>query len=144
MISGLFDSGAMPVLERLVQFTGTRHQLIAHNVANLSTPNFQPTDLSVDSFQAALREAIDQRRQQAGGPTGPLQMRDTRELRFAANGIQPRPQRVARNILFHDRNNRSLEQTMKDLAENAMTHQVAMNLMKNQFSVLETAIRLRV
>ena len=58
MITRLTDSGAMPTLERLLQFTSARHQVLADNIANLSTPYYKPRDLSVESFQAALRQVF--------------------------------------------------------------------------------------
>ena len=72
MIAGMFDNGAMPVLERVVQFTQARHRVLTDNIANLSTPYFKPRELSPESFQATLRDAIDQRRTRANPIAGPL------------------------------------------------------------------------
>ena len=144
MITGLFDNGAIPALERLVQFTGQRHKLLVHNIANLSTPYFQQRDLSVDSFREALAKAIDDRRSRTGGPNGPLAMRDTRELRFGTGYTQTRSRPIAPNVMFHDRNNRSLEHLMQGLAENTMTHRAALDILKNEMDILNIAIRERV
>lgn len=144
MIGGMFDSGSMPVLERLVQFTGQRHKLLTHNIANLSTPNFRPRGLDPASFQDALADAIDTRRDRGGTFRGPLELRDTADLRFTADGIEVRQTPRDENLLFHDRNNRSLERMMQDLAENALTHNAALEMLRNQFGVMETAIRERV
>ncbi len=143
MIEGLFTSGSMPVLERVVQFTTVRHGLISHNIANVSTPNYRPSDVSLESFQQTLREAIDARRQQTGGPNGDLNVRDTRQLEFAENSTELRGDALNRNLLFHDRNNRSLEHLMKDLATNTITHNAALQMLGNQFDMLESAIRER-
>jgi len=129
MIEGLFTSGSMPALEKLVDFTGRRHRHLANNIANLSTPGYQPTDLSVDDFQAKLGKAIDARRTRNGGPRGELDMKSLE------------PTNLHDNIMFHDRNNRSLEHTMQALAENTMAHNAALDLMRNQFSMLESTIR---
>ena len=48
MIDGVTNAGAIPALERLMQFAGGRHRLIVHNIANLDTPGFQPRDVSVE------------------------------------------------------------------------------------------------
>ena len=144
MIQGLFNSGAMPVLERLVQYTGSRHQLILHNIANLSTPNFRPQDVDPAEFQKTLAQAIDQRRQGVSQTIGPLEMRQTRHIRFAEASTQLRPDDSRQNILFHDRNNRSLEHLMKDLNRNTSAHNAALQMLKNQFDMLEKAIRERV
>lgn len=144
MITGLFDNGSMPVLERLVQFTSARHQQLVHNIANVSTPNFQQYDLSVDSFRGALSKAIDERQNRTGGPSGPLTMRDTRDLRFGPRSLDARPQPTAPNVMFHDRNNRSLEHMMQSLAENTMTNRIAIDLLRSEMDLLNVAIRERV
>lgn len=141
MIEGLFTSGSMPVLERVVQFTSLRHQFITHNIANASTPNYRPSDVSVESFQDAMREAIDDRRQRTGGPNGELPIGDTGQLRFGDRSIELNGDELNRNILFHDRNNRSLEHLMKDLATNTITHNAALQMLGNQFDMMQSAIR---
>ena len=143
LIEGLFNSGSIGVLERTVQFTHQRHQVIVDSIANLSTPNYQPADLDVKAFREALSEAVENRRKNSGGPNGELQIKDTSQLQFAPDRIEVR--RIARNenILFHDRNNRSLEHIMQDLAENAMAHNGALEMLRNQFGMLESVIRER-
>lgn len=141
MIDGMFEVGAMPALQRMVQFTGQRHKLITNNIANLSTPNFTPRDLDPASFQEALGEAIDRRREGPGVFNAPLQPRDTARVRFRDGGLSVRAETPGRNILFHDRNNRSLEHQMQSLAENAMAHNGAMEMLKNQFDMLHSTIR---
>jgi len=144
MITGLFNSGAMPALERVVQFTQARHQVLADNIANLSTPYFKPKDLDPQSFQTALREAIDHRRSGANPTSAPLEPADTRELRFQSGRLEVHPQATNQGILFHDQNNRDLERTMQHLAENTVAHNTAVELMRNEFSMIATAIRERV
>lgn len=134
----------MPALERMVQFTGERHRLLTHNIANLSTPRFRPHDLNVDEFRASLRDAIGRRRATRRPLDGELTPRDTAGIRFSANGLDTRPRDAGRNILFHDQNNRDLERTMQDLAENTLTHQVSIELLRSEFDILKTAIRERV
>ena len=143
MIDGLFNNGSMPVLERLVQFTGERHKQITHNIANFSTPHFRPKELSVDSFQEALGEAIDRRRDRTGGPNGELPLEDTRQLDFRRGGITPRPEAAGDNLMFHDRNDRSLEHQMQALAENSMAHNMGMRLLNNKFTMMERTIQER-
>lgn len=144
MIHGMFNNGAMPALERLVQFTGARHRVLTDNIANLSTPNFRPRDLDPEDFQASLREALEARRRRPNPVAGPLAMRDTRQLRFHENGIEARPEPMNANILFHDRNNRDLERIMQDLAENTLAHNTGIDLLKNEFDMLRMAIRERI
>ena len=144
MIGDVFNHGSMQTLERLVQFTGQRHSLIANNIANLSTPYFRPADLSVDQFQRQLRRAVDRRRDGVRPHDGELELQDSREVRFRGDGIDVDPQPLDENVLFHDRNNRDLERIMQDLAENTLTHNTGLQLLKSEFDLLRTAIRERV
>jgi len=72
-----------------------------------------------------------------------VHFRDTRELDFHRDGMTARPSAQNDNILFHDRNNRDLDRTMARLAENTMAFTMTMDMMRNQFQMLETAIRER-
>ncbi len=144
MIKGIFEHGAMQSVERLVQFTGARHRVIANNIANISTPNFRPRDLSVAGFQKELGRAIDQRRSGTGAQDGPLRLSRTRELAFHADRTEAKPGFADQNIMFHDRNNRDVERIMQDLAENTMAHNAGIEILRNQFALLESAIQERV
>lgn len=145
MIQGLTQSGAMPVLERVIQFTSARHKLLSHNIANLSTPFFKPRDLDPAKFQAHLAEAVDDRRRRGPGLAhGPLPMRSTWQMRFDDEGMELRPDASNENILFHDRNNRDLERIMQDMAENTLAHNAAVEMIKSEFDILRTAISERV
>lgn len=137
MIGDLFDSGSMPVLQRLAQFTEQRHKLLVNDIANLSTPGFRPTDLDVNAFQQQLAAAIDARRNapgNGGDPAGPL----------PSSNETNAPQPDNSGILFHDDNNRNLEHLMKNLAQNTMTYNASMELLRNQFQMLGVAISGRV
>lgn len=144
MISGMFSYGSMPVLERMVQFTGARQELIAHNVANLSTPYFKPADLDPAKFQSQLRDAMDRRSRKPNAMKRDLELNNTDQIRMSRGKMQFRPQANNENILFHDQNNRDVERTMQDLVENALAHRTSVELLKSQFDLLRTAIRERV
>lgn len=144
MIEGVTNADALPVLERVLQFAGARHRLLAHNIANLDTPGFRPGDVSVDGFQEALGEAIDLRR---GGwqPLGtPLPDIDAPGVETRGDRLELHPEALGANILFHDRNDRDLERTMQSLAENFMTFRLAADLLRSRFELINTAIRERI
>lgn len=144
IINNMFDGGAAPVLERIVQFTQARQQVLAHNVANLSTPYFKPVDLDPKAFNAALNDAIRRRRDSGNPVTAPLEMRDTHRMSFKHGRVEIRPTPVNEGILFHDQNNRDLERMMQKVAENNLTHSAAVEMLRKEWSILETAIRGRV
>ena len=145
MIAELTQHGAAPALERLVQFTEARQGVLAHSIANLSTPHFRPSDLPVDEFQRKLGEALDRRRADRSLRPGPLQLRGGGgAIRFGRDRIEAEPVPRDQNVLFHDRNNRDLDRLMQDLAENQMAHGFAITMLRKQFSSLELAIRERI
>lgn len=140
-INGMLDGGALPVLERFTQFTAQRHKVLANDIANLSTPFFKPRDLDVKSFEATLGQAVNKRRRQANPTGGKLRVNDTQQITFGKDGMSVNAEATNDNILFHDQNNRDLERIMQKLAENTLAHNMGIELLKNQFNLLKTAIR---
>lgn len=145
LIDQVTNAGALPSLELTLRFAAQRQTLIAHNIANIETPDFRPLDASPRGFQKMLSEAIDARRSRTGGTHGRLRWRETAELKRAADGgLSLHPTTASRNILFHDRNNRDLERLMQDLAENTQVFRTAIELMRTQVAQLQRAIGERV
>jgi len=143
MIDGLTNSGSMPVLERMMQFTAQRQDIITHNIANLSTPGFRPVDVSVPEFQKQLGEAIDRRREPGARSSGQLDLEATDEVAVNDDGLLLSPEPTGDNILFHDGNDRDVERTMQKLVENFLAFRTASQLYKGQLDLLNTALRER-
>lgn len=140
-IRDLVNADELPVLEQSLRFTAQRQRVLAHNIANIDTPNFQPLDVSIDGFRKSLSKAIDARQQRWGGVRGDLEWRETRELKRNSRGLlEINPTRNGNNILFHDRNNRSLERMMQQLQENTAEFSVTTELMRAKMGLLKTAI----
>src|SRR5690349_11369620 len=106
-IERLLNQGNSPLLEQMVRFTEVRHRLLMEDVANVSTPGFRQKDLSTEKFQSALRDRIEQRDSAAPGSVG-------------FEDVSAENQELNHQILFHDGNNRSMEQLMSDSAKNAL------------------------
>jgi len=131
LIDQLLNQGPNPVLEQQLRFTEDRQQLIADNIANVSTPNYRQKDLSVEKFQKMLRARVE--RQQSAAP-GSVRFDDVEgELEHPRNGI-----------LFHDGNNRSMEQLMTDNAKNALMHNLVVELLRRQYQTMDMALKERV
>jgi len=64
---GLLNPPNVALLEQVVAFAQRRHTVLAGNIANLDTPGYQVRDLSVEDFQARLREALAQAKQAPAG-----------------------------------------------------------------------------
>jgi flagellar basal-body rod protein FlgB len=143
-IQELTNSGAIPTLELMVRFSGARQRVLAHNISNLDTPDFQPLDVSPQEFQKALGKAIEARRA-AGGDTSPLPFQGTDQVKVAADGgISLNPATPSGNILFHDRNNRDVEGLMSQQAENLAVFRTSIELLRSRYAVLQSAISERV
>lgn len=144
-LDGLLNADAMPTLERATQFAARRQDIIAHNITNISTPNFRTQDVSVEDFRKSLSEAIERRRSGSGGGAGDLDIRSTREVQIGPDGsLTLNPMTSGNGVLFHDRNNRDLERLMQDLVENLTAFRVAGDLLKSRMQLLRSSIAGRV
>lgn len=145
LIDQITNAGALPTLEAVMRFAGQRQRLLAHNVANLSTPGFQGMDVSVRAFQDTLRQAIEERRKKSGGMHGTLEWEDTREVHVAPDGaVALSPRTPGGGILAQDRNSRDLERLMQDVAENTAAFRVASDLFRQQAMMMRGAMAERV
>jgi flagellar basal-body rod protein FlgB len=140
MVDGFLGNSALPALERSLQFMSARQRLLATNLANAETPGFRPVDVDPRAFQGALREALDEGRLDGQGR---LAFDDSAPVSFTGGDIELEPEVLADNILFHDGNDRSLERLMQRMTENVYAFRAASQLMRNQFELINTAIRER-
>lgn len=142
MIENVTNSGAIPALAQLMRFSAQRQRFLAHNIANVTTPNFQPQDVDPAKFQQALGEAVAKKREATGGMHGDLTLPIGGEIKAdERTGWRLEPTTSSDNILFHDRNNRNLERMMQNLAENASVFRAASELMRSQGEALGRAMR---
>lgn len=130
-IEKLLNQGNAPLLEQVVRFSAARHRLIAENIANVDTPEYRQKDLSVRRFYELLRQRVERRARSAPGA-----------VRF--DDIAHEVQRPEAGVLFHDGNNRSMEELATDLAKNAMMHNLAVELLRRQYQSMEGALKERV
>ena len=130
-VERLLNQGNAPLLEQMLKFTAARHKLIAENVVNISTPNYQQKDLSVEKFQALLQDRVADRKD---APPGSVGFKD-----IVGDVEEP-----SDNILFHDGGNRSMEHLVTDQAKNAMMHNLVVELLRKQYSSLKNALQERI
>ncbi|MEO1278019.1 MAG: hypothetical protein AAFV77_03585 [Planctomycetota bacterium] len=144
MLQKTIQAGSLPALEAMMRFTGQRQRLLAHNIANLTTPDFQAKDVSPQGFQEMLGEAVAKRRKRTGGVDGGLDMRGSREVKVRRDGSLSFRPSDSGGVLLHDRNNRDVERLMQDMTENYGMYRVANDLMRARMGVLRMAISQRV
>lgn len=140
-IESLISRGSAPVLEQVIAFTEARQEVLANNISNFDTVGYKTKDLSLGEFFEALSDAVERR--EKGGAGEPLRMKSTRSLRWDARGrLDAKVIEVkGSNILFHDDNNRFVEKQMSEMAQNGLLHNVAVELLRGQYSALQMALR---
>ncbi len=133
MLNNWLGGSSLPALEQVTIFAEKRHLLLAGNVANLDTPDYQSRDLSVDDFNAALKKAIAAKGEVVRpGETPP---------EITAQAAMQKVRDVNRQILYHDGSDVSLEEQVTEISKNQTMHNMAVALMRSQFQNLQVAIR---
>ncbi len=134
-LQSIFESNAIPVLERAVSFAEARNKVLAANIANAETPGWRRKDLRFGRFQEKLQEAIRERNEHPG--------------RFVMNDgpsdamVDEGPFVLRRNnagMLRHDGNNVDMEREMALLAQNSLYHQTLTALLRQKYGSLRSAL----
>ncbi len=139
----MFDQGALPVLERVLQFTRQRHRVIANNIANISTPHYKAQDLPVAEFSALLQRGIARRQDHPGERfrlDSGFDVRETSDGRLEITRLAF----PTTGVLRHDENNVSVDLEMAKLSRNAILHDALLQMLRRQFDGIEMAISERV
>ena len=144
MVTGLFESSTLPVLEQVVNFTEARHGVLAGNIANLDTPGYRSQDLSTAKFKTKLKDAVESRqREMALAKRAPYPSPDgavTRTITASGHDELATVTDTVKGMLRHDDNNTSLEEQISEIAKNQSQHNLALSLMNAQFRLLRAAI----
>lgn len=133
MLNEMFANSPIPVLEQLVNFSQSRHKILASNVANIDTPGYKTRDLSTEQFQNKLKSAIGERDTAATtanyGSMSQIHVDPFDKVREGMN-----------NILYHDQSNVGIEQQVAEITKNHMQHNLALTIINSQFRLLQTAV----
>ncbi len=140
MLSSLFDSSTIPVLEQVVNFSQARHGVLAGNIANLDTPGYKSRDLSPVQFQNQLKEALEARRQSANSPTYAINAELAGRTLATGHDSMDQVRESMKNILYHDNSDISIEKQVAEISKNQAQHNMALSLMTAQFRLLRAAI----
>lgn len=114
----MIDTPLLRGLERVLDISTFRQQLLAGNLANVDTPGYKTRD--VRTFGSQLDQAM------TSGDDGPPLTPTARPVL----GLLERP----------DGNNVSVERESLLMAQNQLRFQVAVQFLRKQFSELSTAI----
>lgn len=134
---GMFRSSAVPALEQTAVFSQRRHEVLAGNLANLDTPGYRVRDLSVSTFQNALAESIQEVQHPSPGHVSASEGTGSPATRrHFADG----PRHAMEQVVFHDNSDVGLESQVTEISKNQHMHNMAIALMRSQFSVMRAAI----
>lgn len=129
------NSTTVPILEKVVNFAQSRHNVLAGNLANADTPGYEVRDLSLTTFRERLGEMIEARHSPYGDAS-------EREIRYD-DALQEVDDSM-RTILYRDKSDVGMEQQVLEVSKNQSLHNMAIAIMQNQIQMLNVAISERV
>ncbi len=143
----MFSDPTLKSLEQTVAFTERRHAILAGNIANTDTPGYQSQDLSVNTFQKSLRDAIQADRQErdmspglrlsllgSAGHANVPSFADARKV--AMESVRD----SMKQVIYQDGSDDNLEMQVTQISKNQSMHTMAIAMMKSQFRQLQMAI----
>jgi len=119
----MIDTPLMRGLERALDLSAFRHQLIATNLANVDTPGYRTRDLR--PFAGEIEQAM------AG---------EESSLAFTTQSFTPIAHEIRGLLERPDGNNVSVERESLLLAQNQLRFQVAVAFLKSEFHTMSSAI----
>ncbi|MDH4240808.1 MAG: hypothetical protein OEW48_14715 [Phycisphaerae bacterium] len=128
-IASLITDNITELLVKIIEFTRTRHKILARNISDISSLGFVPKDLVADEFSDLLNSAIDEHIANRR-----LVMRDTENVKFGIGGsfkVKPTIDKYAKDLLDENRDE-YIELQKNKLLENALNQRVAAELLKQK------------
>ncbi|MBB5172083.1 flagellar basal body rod protein FlgB [Texcoconibacillus texcoconensis] len=127
----IFGNSTNQLLENALKATTTRQKTIAHNIANVDTPNYSAKKTV---FNHELNQAMDNER---------LQAHRTNEGHLSFGGIRSdEPQVVKRNntMYNHNGNNVDIDHEMTALSKNQINHNALVDQLNGRFNKIQIAL----
>lgn len=147
MLPSLLNSTTIPLLEQVVNFTETRHGVLAGNIANMDTPGYHTRDLSTEKFQSTLKEAVEaQHAPAASNATDKYASLPAYGGERSEGSFDPyfHVKDSLKDILYHDNSDVSMEQQVNEIVKNQTEHNLAIDIMAAQLRLLRAAVTERV
>lgn len=122
----MIETPLMRGLERVLDLSGFRHQVISTNLANVDTPGYRTRDLR--PFAGEIEQAMTGEEPSSTGPS------------FATQSFTPVAHEIRGLLERPDGNNVSVERESLLLAQNQLRFTVAVAFLKEQFHQISSAI----
>ncbi len=128
-IASLITDNITELLVKIIEFTRTRHKILARNISDISSLGFVPKDLVADEFSDLLNNAINEHIANRR-----LVLRDTENVKFGIGGsfkVKSTVDKYAKDLLDENRDE-YIELQKNKLLENALNQRVAAELLKQK------------
>ena len=132
-MSGWLDGRVLNVLQKGLEASSMRQQVLSNNVANIDTPNFKRSDVD---FQAVLGAAL--------GDTGgilPMKLTATQHISGTADGSSSGIVTDQSTSLRNDGNNVDVDREMSNVAENGLYYNSLTQAISSQLGLLRMVIK---
>ncbi|MAV54857.1 MAG: hypothetical protein CMJ28_02765 [Phycisphaerae bacterium] len=123
--------GSLGALHAAFRFSAQRHEVLSDSVANLDTPNFRPKDLDVASFENALSDAIDAKRDSDQGRL------DATNLSNGQFSSVP----IGGELMSYDGSDRSHEVLAQRMTSNLLRFRSLAGMIRGRWDMLGTVTR---
>lgn len=143
MVQALYPFRTLPLLEKMAAFAERRQDVLAGNIANISTPGYKTRDLPVKDFQEALKRSIE--RQEIASPSLLETFRNGSPPPIDAQSEFPSElfqavERAPRDLTFQDGSNRNIEREVMEMTKNSLIQNFTIELMSAQLNLMEAVI----
>jgi len=123
-------TGTIALLEKALDYSSVKQNVIAHNIANADTPNYKAKDVQ---FSAYIHDALEKR----------IQAKRTDERHIPFQSRVPQIQITTRKNLryHHNGNSVDIDYEMAELAKNQIYYQTMTDILSGKLRTLQTVIR---
>jgi flagellar basal-body rod protein FlgB len=132
-MSGWLNEPVLNVLQKGLEASGMRQQVLANNVANIDTPNFKRSDVD---FQAVLGAALGEK----GGALA-MKLTSPKHIPGVAEGVGSGIVTDQTTSLRNDGNNVDVDREMSNVAENGLYYNSLTRTISSQLDLLRTVIK---
>ena len=135
----LTADNVIEVLEKIVEFTKRRHELLTDNILNVATDGYIPMDLNVDGFADVMAQAIAEHIE-----NDRLVLRDIEDISFGENGSFNSTASVDNysHSLLRDDVKDYLRHQIRKYSENLLNKKIAFELLKQRQNTQQTACQM--
>ena len=132
-MSGWLDGPVLNVLQKGLEASNLRQQVLSNNIANVDTPNFKRSDVN---FQAILGAALGE-----DGGTLPLEKTMPQHITGSAEGAGADIVTDNSTSIRNDGNNVDIDSEMSNVAENGLYYESLTQAISSQLGLLRLVIK---